>query len=173
MGERPRAPRPGPAPQAGPSRSKRQHEVDQKGVLPGRPQAKCRPDPRVPMDATLRRSIYSIMLIAATGMMVARVANVEFLYEPSLYKAYPQRKWPDKAPEPWPTYSSNDRARWATVKALVEDHTFVVGQRVPDTNDPRGYHDEGLVQTEGFKSVDYVLHPDRQEFFSTKPPLLT
>src|SRR5436305_1765988 len=124
------------------------------------------------MDATLRRSIYSIMLIAATGMMVARVANVELLYEPSVHtpkpdpddpeKLLPARKWPDKVPTPWPTYSSNDRARWATVKALVEDHTFVVGQRVADPADPRGYHDEGLVQTDGFKSVDYVLHPDRQ-----------
>jgi hypothetical protein len=135
------------------------------------------------MDATLRRSVYSIMLIASTGMMVARVANVELLYEPSVHtpkpnpdkpdELLPARKWPGKVPTPWPTFSSNDRARWATVKALVEDHTFVVGQRVEDPKDPRGYHDDGLVETDGFKSVDYVLHPDRQEFFSTKPPLLT
>src|SRR5262245_24386366 len=125
------------------------------------------------MDPSLRRSIYAIMLTAATGLMVARVANVEFLYEPSLYKAYPTRKWPDKAPAPWPTYSSNDRSRWATVKALVEDNTFVVGERKQDPKAPKGYKDVGLVDTDGFKSVDYVLHPERQQFFSTKPPLLT
>lgn len=124
------------------------------------------------MDPYVRRSIYWLMLIATTGQMVARVANVEFLYEPSFYKAE-GRKWPAERPEPWPTFSSNDRARWATVKALVEDGTFVVGERVPDPNEKTGYRDVGLVKADGFRSVDYVLHPDRQQFFSTKPALLT
>ncbi|HKB02921.1 MAG TPA: hypothetical protein VKD90_11920 [Gemmataceae bacterium] len=125
------------------------------------------------MDAYLRRAVYLLMLTATTGVLVARVANVEFLYEPSFYKVHPTRKWPDKAPNPWPTFSSNDRARWATVKALVEDGTFVIGRRVPDAAAPKGYRDEGITFTEGFGSVDKVLHPERQEFFSTKPPLLT
>ena len=77
------------------------------------------------MDSSLRRSLYSLMLVAATGLMVGRVANVELLYEPSLHtprprpdapgEFYPARKWPDKPPAPWPTFSSNDRSRWATV----------------------------------------------------------
>src|SRR5215210_5105067 len=125
------------------------------------------------MDAYLRRSIYWLMLTATTGVLVARVANAEFLYEPSFYKVHPTRKWPDKAPAPWPTFSSNDRSRWATVNALVEDQTFAVGERVPAPETPKGYKDVGLVDTDGFKSVDYVLHPDRQQFYSTKPPLLT
>jgi hypothetical protein len=135
------------------------------------------------MDPSLRRSLYSLMLVVATGMMVARVVNVELLYEPSLHTPkpipdqpgdfYPARKWPDKAPSPWPTFSSNDRSRWATVKALVEDDTFTIGNRVNDPSNPKGYRDEGITFTDGFGSVDKVLHPDRREFYSTKPPLLT
>jgi hypothetical protein len=125
------------------------------------------------MDPSLRRSLYTLMLVVATGMMVARVVNAEFVHEPSLYKANPSRKWPEKAPAPWPTFSSNDRSRWATVKALAEDETFVIGDRVPDGSKPKGYHDEGVTFTDGFGSVDKVLHPDRLEFYSTKPPLLT
>lgn len=125
------------------------------------------------MDSQLRQSIYHIMLVMAVGLMVARIANVELLIEPSMYKANPTRAWPKERPEPWPTFSSNDRARWATVKALVEEGTFVIGKRVANMDDPKGYTDSGILFTDGFKSVDVVLHPERQEFFSTKPPLLT
>src|SRR5688500_16033284 len=141
------------------------------------------------MDPSLRRSLYTLMLVAAAGLMVGRIANVELLYEPSLHtprpipdapddakeKFYPARKWPDKPPVPWPTFSSNDRSRWATVKALVEDRTFVIGRREPDEKDPRGYSDKGILfpGARGYGSVDVVLHPDRQEFYATKPPLLT
>jgi hypothetical protein len=130
------------------------------------------------MDPKLRRSLYSLFLVVATGLMVARVVNVEVQFEPSLYKAYPTRKWPKDTPPPWPTFSSNDRARWATVKALVEKNTFVIGERVPDATTAVGYRDTGIAfdvnnGIKGFGSVDVVLHPETSEFFSTKPPLLT
>lgn len=125
------------------------------------------------MDPSLRRSIYSLMLVATTGMMVARVVNVEFLFEPSLHKAYPERPWPKDKPEPQPSFGSNDRARWATVKALVENGEFKIGERVPDPTVPKGYEDKGVLFSPGFRSVDVVLHPERQQFYSTKPPLLT
>ena len=137
------------------------------------------------MDPSLRRSLYTLMLVATTGVMVARVASVELLFEPSLHtpkpkpdapgEFYPARKWPDKVPAPWPTFSSNDRSRWATVKALVEEDTFVIGRRVPNSADPRGYTDEGILfpGNKGFGSVDVVMNPVTNEFFSTKPPLLT
>src|SRR5437879_5963602 len=95
-----------------------------------------------PMDPSLRRSLYTLMLVAATGLMVGRIGNAELVYEPSLHtpkpkpdqpgKFYEARKWPEKVPPAWPTFSSNDRSRWATVKALVEQGTFVIGRRVPD-----------------------------------------
>ena len=137
------------------------------------------------MDPSLRRSLYSLMLVVATGVMVGRIGNVELLYEPSLHtpkpkpdrpgESYQARKWPEKAPVPWPTFSSNDRSRWATVKALVEDGTFVIGRRVPDEKVPKGYTDEGILfpGARGYGSVDVVLNPDTNEFFATKPPLLT
>jgi hypothetical protein len=135
------------------------------------------------MDPSLRRSLYMLMLVGTVGTMTARVANVELLYEPSVHtprektdkpgESYPARKWPDKVPAAWPTFGSNDRARWATVKALVEEGTFVIGRRVEDPKESKGYRDEGIGFTDGFKSVDIVLHPDRKEFYATKPPLFT
>src|SRR5512139_3994155 len=125
------------------------------------------------MEPSLRKSLYALMLAATAGMMTARVANVEFLYEPSLYKAYPARKWPTEKPEPQPSFGSNDRARWATVKSLVEEKTYVIGRRVDDPESKTGYRDEGILFSPGFGSVDVVLHPERREFYSTKPPLLT
>jgi hypothetical protein len=125
------------------------------------------------MEPSLRKSIYALMLAATAGMMTARVVNVEFLYEPSLYKAYPARKWPTEKPSPQPSFGSNDRARWATVKAIVEEQTYVIGRRVDDEEAKDGYRDEGILFTPGFGSVDVVLHPQRREFYSTKPPLLT
>jgi hypothetical protein len=117
--------------------------------------------------------MYALMLVAATGMMVARVVNVEFLYEPSLYKAYPKRNWPTEKPAPQPSFGSNDRARWATVKAIVEDHSYVIGRRLDVPSKGKSYTDEGILFEPGFGSVDVVLHPTEHEFYSTKPPLLT
>jgi len=125
------------------------------------------------MDPSLRRSLYSLMLVATTGIMVARVVNVEFLFEPSLYKAYPTRNWPKDKVEPQPSFGSNDRARWATVRALVENGKFEIGERIVDPAAAKGYRDEGILFSPGFGSVDVVLHPERQQYYSTKPPLLT
>jgi hypothetical protein len=137
------------------------------------------------MDPSLRRSLYTLMLVAATSLMVGRLGNVELVYEPSLHTPKPKpdspgefyqaRKWPEKTPIPWPTFSSNDRSRWATVKALAEDGTFVIGRRVPNPSDPKGYSDEGILfpGAKGYGSVDVVLSPTTNEFFCTKPPLLT
>jgi hypothetical protein len=95
-----------------------------------------------------------------------------------------------------PTFSSNDRSRWATVRALVEEGTYEVGRR-----DPRvvvasglgplgatdalsaaalasgGYQlrvgsDQGIVFEDGWGTVDKVLQPETLKFYSSKPPLL-
>jgi hypothetical protein len=125
------------------------------------------------MDSLLRLRLYTLLLLIAVGIMTARVFNVEIQYEPSVYKFNPGRKWPVERPEPRPTFGSNDRARWATVRALVEEGTFVIGRRIADETQPKGYRDEGILFQDGFKSIDVVLHPDRQEFYGTKPPLFT
>jgi hypothetical protein len=141
-------------------------------------------------NASLRRIVYGLLLAVTTGITTARIIGVEFLYDPSLYKAYPERKWPEAKPEPFPTFSSNDRSRWAAVRALVENGTFVIGQRVSDPTardgarlvdgktikDPNardGYYDEGIVFQDGYRTVDIVMNPETHLFYSTKPPLLT
>src|SRR5262249_8962222 len=67
---------------------------------------------------------------------------------------------------------SNDRSRWATVRALVDHGTWVIGRRETDPATGK-YRDEGIIFEDGWQSVDKVLHPERQEFYSSKPPLLT
>jgi hypothetical protein len=96
-----------------------------------------------------------------------------------------------------PTFSSNDRSRWATVRALVDQGTYAVGQRDPRVTrtsavallapvEPisiaavavAGYQvrtndaDTGVIFEDGYKSVDKVLNADTQEYYSSKPPLL-
>jgi phage shock protein PspC (stress-responsive transcriptional regulator) len=138
-------------------------------------------------NATLRRFVYGILITVTASIMTARIIGVERVFEPSVPNP---AVWPKDRPEPFPTFSSNDRSRWAAVRALVENRTFVVGRRVKDpsadvgwrnidgvrTKDPnakKGYYDEGIAFQEGYKSVDYVKHPQTDEFYSTKPPLFT
>ncbi|MCE9530079.1 MAG: hypothetical protein K8T89_02920 [Planctomycetes bacterium] len=144
---------------------------------------------------TLRRYVYAILMTVTAGLMTARIVGVEFVYEPSLYKSYPDRKWPTAKPDTFPTFSSNDRSRWAAVRALVENESFIVGKRVADPtatftdkdggsrivdgvrikdlNAKNGYYDEGIAFQEGYKSVDYVKNPETNAFYSSKPPLFT
>src|SRR5262249_53921160 len=83
----------------------------------------------------------------------------------------PMRDWPDKRPDPYPMFSSNDKSRWATVRALVDNGTYVIGKRIyPDG--PNGKPlDTGIIADPGFKSLDVVLNPETKEFYSSKPPL--
>src|SRR5262249_2377897 len=133
-------------------------------------------------NAALRRTVYGILLALTVGATTARICAVEFLYDPSVYRAY-QRTWPAKTPEPSPTFSSNDRSRWATVRALVENGTFVIGHRIRIDSEAEAllyggaaiavYRDEGVVFRDGYRTVDVMLNPETREFYSTKPPLLT
>ena len=117
----------------------------------------------------MRRAVYTLLLVVTAGMATARIIGVELVYEPSIAV----RAWPKDRPEKMPTFSSNDRSRWATVRALVEEGSFVIGKRVVDPASPTGYRDEGIGFTDGYKSVDFVKNPDTELFYSSKPPLLT
>lgn len=138
-------------------------------------------------NATLRRFVYGILITVTAGILTARIVGVERVFEPSTPNP---AVWPKDRPEAFPTFSSNDRSRWAAVRALVENNTFIVGKRVKDptaepgwrtidgvrtkdANAKKGYYDEGIAFQEGYKSVDYVKHPQTDEFYSTKPPLFT
>jgi hypothetical protein len=126
-------------------------------------------------DPQTRRLVYGLLITLAAGLAAGRIAGVERLYEPSVHKPagsdVPRPAWPAARPDPSPTFSSNDRSRWAAARALVENGTWVVGRRTR----PEGkrYQDTGIIFEDGFQSVDKVLNPHTDEFYSTKPPLLT
>ena len=136
------------------------------------------PDP----TAELRRAFYLLLTALSVAVCVAKIAGAENVVEPSRYKpptaasygadrdAVPQRLWPATRPEPTPMYGSNDRSRFATVKALVEDNTYVVGRRENFKSD-KDYHDIGVIFADGYQSLDKVMVPETGEFFSSKPPL--
>jgi hypothetical protein len=129
----------------------------------------------------LRRSAFLLLGVAAIAIAAAKTVGAENVIEPSRYKApekngygyEPDRKWPDTRPDPIPTFSSNDKSRWATVRALVHDKTFVIGKRTyPNPDDPKVYKDEGIVAEPAYKSLDIVMNPETKEFYSSKPPLM-
>ncbi len=142
----------------------------------------------MPADATadLRRSLYLVLTWVAVAIAAGQVIGVENLYEPSRYKPaagkfgadraplfVPPRAWPTERPEPTPMFGSNDRSRWATVRALVDDGTFVVGRRRNfDAKEPP-YQDEGIIFESGWEAVDKIMDPKTGEFYSTKPPLFS
>jgi hypothetical protein len=133
-------------------------------------------------NAALRRAVYTLLTVLTVGITVARIVGAELVYEPSIAS----RPWPKDRPEKMPTYGSNDRSRWATVRALVEHGTFVIGERVKVDRDAlalavggagaandKGFRDVGVVFTDGYKTVDAVKNPETDRFYSSKPPLFT
>jgi hypothetical protein len=150
-----------------------------------------------------RRLIYGILIVVALGTALGRLLSTQLLYEPSLYKDEKNPKdkvtriWPKERPAQSPTFSSNDRSRWATIRALVDEGTYVVGRRNLESTlasavasfgnlDPvqtagiaqAGYYvrtksDSGIIFLDGYGSVDKVLQPNTQEFYSSKPPLFS
>jgi hypothetical protein len=121
--------------------------------------------------------LYAVLIAVTAALATGRILSAERVYEPSLHRPEmganepPRPPWPRHRPEPWPTFSSNDRSRWAAVRALVDHGTFVIGQR--ERTAGSGYRDRGIVFEDGWQTVDKVLSPTTLEFYSSKPPLLT
>jgi hypothetical protein len=134
-----------------------------------------------PRDETarLRRLVYALLLTVVAGMAVGRILAVERVNEPSLHKAdksdpRPLSVWPKDLPPASPLFGSNDRSRWATIRALVDHGTYAIGER---TYNPDGtYSDRAIWRTSGWDpdwdTVDKVLDPQTHKFYSSKPPLL-
>jgi hypothetical protein len=90
------------------------------------------------LDQTLRlrRFVYALLITVAAGAAVGRILAVERVYEPTLHRQPGENisgrsDWPSKLPPLSPTFSSNDRSRWATIRALVDKGTYVIGERDP------------------------------------------
>jgi hypothetical protein len=79
-----------------------------------------------------RRRVYALLITVAAGAVAGRILAAELVNEPSVPRA-----WPATKPKAMPTFGSNDRSRWATVRALVDGDldndqppgTFVIGRR--------------------------------------------
>jgi hypothetical protein len=157
----------------------------------------------LPADpATLRRICYALLIIIAVAGISGRILGTGRVYEPWEFKKPGtddplHGDWPTKRPEPQPTHGANDRSRWATVRALVENGTYAIGTRPQETtlasavlplaaDDPlscsislvAGYQtrtksDRGITFEDGWGTIDKVLNPETQEFYSSKPPLLS
>jgi hypothetical protein len=120
-----------------------------------------------------RRLVYALLIVIAAASLAGRILAIERVYEPSVSRpadvVYGWRlEWPSKLPPPTPTFSSNDRSRWATVRALVDDGHYWIGER-----DKNG-KDHGFVFEEyDWMTIDKVLDPKSgKHFYSSKPPLL-
>jgi len=125
---------------------------------------------------------HTILIVVAAGMLAGRILSVNFHYEPLLFRdpanpADTKRAWPKDRPNPVPIFSSNDRSRWATMRALVEHGTYRIGQRVVDPQTGT-YKDSGIIFEDGWGSVDKVMNPEPDPadpntfyFYSSKPPL--
>src|SRR5262249_53006902 len=92
------------------------------------------PLPDQPADS--RRTLQAVLIAAAVGLAAGRLLSADRLYAPSGHRPSgdpppPRPAWPATRPDPWPTFSSNDRSRWAAVRALGDEGTFVVGRRDP------------------------------------------
>ena len=95
--------------------------------------------------------IYALLIVISTAMMTARVMRIDS----------------SDAKSPTPFLSANDRSRWATIRALGDDGTYVLD---PIIFSPRG----GRIL--GWHSIDLVRHggPDGEpHYYSSKPTLLT
>jgi hypothetical protein len=138
----------------------------------------------MPDAADTRRTVYLLLTAVAVAIAAARVVGAENLYEPSRYTppegGYssnppdPPRRWPSERPDPMPTFSSNDKSRWATIRALVDDGTYVIGRRV-EVRLPwfgRVRYDTGILAEPAYRSLDVVMNPETKEFYSSKPPLM-
>lgn len=139
----------------------------------------------------LRRQVYTLLIVVSAAMLVSRISAVTQVFEAYIYhdqdlgRDDPQtglRQWPKARPRPVPTFGSNDRSRWATIRALVDHGTYVVGYREDENPEDKAvpFQDRGIIYEDGWKSVDKVLHPEPVEidgkktyrFYSSKPPLL-
>src|SRR5262245_51100749 len=85
----------------------------------------------------LRKLVYALLITVAAGAVAGRILSADRVWEPGLSRPHDapsdrRGKWPEKRPNPVPTFGSNDRSRWATIRNLVDEGTYVVGRRDKD-----------------------------------------
>jgi hypothetical protein len=150
--------------------------------------------------ASSRKRVYALLITVAMATVAGRILSAERVYEPSLsYGSRAPFPWPSTPPYPVPTFGSNDRSRWATIRNLVEKGTYVIGRRSRSViaasaasllGSQNGVQavvlleaghqariskkaNTGIIFQDGYESVDKVMDPKTLEYYSSKPPLLS
>jgi hypothetical protein len=119
------------------------------------------------LDDSRTAKISSMIVTVVVAMVFGRIAAVTRLT---------QSDWAGKTTGPsvsFPMLGANDRSRWVTVRALLENGSYSIGQRNPASataKNPAG--DTGLVFEEPWKTIDKVLDPQTERYYSSKPPWL-
>lgn len=119
------------------------------------------------LDVSMRRLAYALLITVAVATCCGKILSVRDLYDPTL-----PRTWPTEKPTATPTLGGNDRSRWATIRALVDEGTYAIGERNYKKYLDTKYDDGGIGFEPGWRSVDKILHPETNKFYSSKPPLL-
>jgi hypothetical protein len=110
----------------------------------------------------LRWSVYGLLIGLSVGASAARVMQVD--------------NGSQKNPSPF--LSANDRSRWATIRALVDDGTYVIDQIIFQEYDK---HDDLTAPKDDehdpvWHSIDVVYHQGtdgKWHYYSSKPTLLS
>jgi hypothetical protein len=130
------------------------------------------------MTSTINlRQIYVLLLLVAAASITGRLLSANRVVEPYLTRNKTDLEdgrsvWPEKRPLPSPMFSSNDVSRWATIRALVDEGTYVIGQRTWLDPERKTYTDSGITFEPGWGGVDKVMDPETGKFYSSKPTLL-
>src|ERR1700720_4243004 len=102
-----------------------------------------------PSPSGIRKLVCTLLIVVAAGNIAGRILSVSRVYEPDLSRPPdkaddPRGPWPKVRPEPMPTHGDNDRSRWDTVRALVDEGTYAIGSRDSSQITPDNkYGDQG------------------------------
>jgi hypothetical protein len=111
------------------------------------------PDPpSTDSRASLRWAIYSLIIVTAAGAMVGRIFAVRS----------------QKGGTPF--LSANDRSRWCTIRAIVDEGTQAIDDVIV-----REIRDGREIRDPEWHTIDKVRHKDKEgrwRYYSSKPPLL-
>lgn len=97
---------------------------------------------------------YALLATLAAGNIVGRTLAVQSVDRLALQQ-HLARQGKLRAPLMRPFLSANDRSRWCTIRALVEDGTYAI---------------DNVIQQPGWDTIDMVKHDGH--LYSSKPPLL-
>ncbi len=95
-----------------------------------------------------RRSLYTLLIVIATVLAAGQIATVSSREGDTAF------------------LSANDRSRWCTIAALVEDGTYAI-DRLIEIRDERGRRPWYTIDLVRHRGPDGELH-----YYSSKPPLL-